>query len=67
MMLDQITPLILTYNEAPNIARTLANLIWARDIVVVDSFSLIQERLDIAPILSTASTEKSCTVESIHP
>jgi glycosyltransferase involved in cell wall biosynthesis len=38
-MLDQITPLILTYNEAPNIARTLAGLSWARDIVVVDSFS----------------------------
>src|SRR5258705_4385454 len=38
-MLDQITPLILTYNEAPNIARTLEKLRWARDIVVVDSFS----------------------------
>ncbi|HEU4506932.1 MAG TPA: glycosyltransferase family 2 protein [Pyrinomonadaceae bacterium] len=38
-MLDQITPLILTYNEAPNIARTLAPLAWAKDIVVVDSFS----------------------------
>ena len=38
-MLDQITPLILTYNEAPNIGRTLENLSWARDIVVVDSFS----------------------------
>ena len=38
-MLDQITPLILTYNEAPNIARTLAPLSWAREIVVVDSFS----------------------------
>src|SRR6185295_16127350 len=38
-MLDQITPLILTYNEAPNIARSLAALTWANDIVVVDSFS----------------------------
>jgi glycosyltransferase involved in cell wall biosynthesis len=38
-MLDQITPLILTYNEAPNIGRTLAALKWVRDIVVVDSFS----------------------------
>ena len=38
-MLDQITPLILTYNEAPNIARSLGALSWARDIVVVDSFS----------------------------
>ena len=38
-MLDQITPVILTYNEAANIARTLERLAWARDIVVVDSFS----------------------------
>ena len=38
-MLDQITPLILTYNEAPNIARSLGSLRWANEIVVVDSFS----------------------------
>ena len=38
-MLDQITPLILTYNEAPNIARALESLRWAGEIVVVDSFS----------------------------
>lgn len=38
-MLDQVTPLILTYNEAPNIGRTLEQLRWAKDIVVVDSFS----------------------------
>jgi glycosyltransferase involved in cell wall biosynthesis len=38
-MLDQITPLILTYNEAPNIARTLRQLTWATEIVLVDSFS----------------------------
>lgn len=38
-MLEQITPLILTYNEAPNIGRMLERLSWARDIVVVDSFS----------------------------
>jgi glycosyltransferase involved in cell wall biosynthesis len=46
-MLDQITPLILTYNEAPNIGRTLECLTWARDIVVVDSFS-DDETLEIA-------------------
>src|SRR5207248_10731182 len=33
------TPLILTYNEEANIGRTLAQLDWARDIVVVDSSS----------------------------
>ena len=38
-MLDQITPLILTYNEAPNIGRALAGVSWAKQIVVVDSFS----------------------------
>ncbi len=38
-MLEQITPLILTYNEAPNIGRTLERLAWAHEIVVVDSFS----------------------------
>ena len=37
--LDQITPLILTYNEEVNISRTLAGLSWAQRIVVVDSFS----------------------------
>ncbi len=37
--LDQITPLILTYNEEANISRTLAGLSWARRIVVIDSFS----------------------------
>lgn len=36
---DQITPLVLTYNEAPNIARTLASLQWARRVVVLDSVS----------------------------
>ncbi|PWT89624.1 MAG: glycosyl transferase [Blastocatellia bacterium] len=38
-MLDQITPLILTYNEAPNLERTMRQVSWATDIVVVDSFS----------------------------
>lgn len=38
-MLEQVTPLLITYNEAPNIARVLAKLHWARQIVVVDSGS----------------------------
>jgi glycosyltransferase involved in cell wall biosynthesis len=38
-MLDDITPVVLTLNEAPNIARTLKCLTWARDVVVVDSGS----------------------------
>lgn len=38
-MLDEITPVILTMNEAPNIRRLMAGIAWARDIVVVDSGS----------------------------
>ena len=38
-MHTKITPLILTFNEAPNIERTLAKLAWADDIVVLDSGS----------------------------
>jgi glycosyltransferase involved in cell wall biosynthesis len=38
-MLDAITPILLTYNEADNIGRTLSRLSWAKDIVVVDSGS----------------------------
>ena len=38
-MLDQITPVLLTYNEDQNISRTLSHLAWAKDIVVVDSGS----------------------------
>jgi glycosyltransferase involved in cell wall biosynthesis len=38
-MLAQITPIILTYNEAPNITRTIAPLVWAEQIIVIDSYS----------------------------
>ena len=38
-MIDRITPVILTFNESPNIARTLEKLTWAADVVVVDSHS----------------------------
>lgn len=39
MNLSEITPVVLTYNEAHNIERTLTALSWASDIVVVDSDS----------------------------
>lgn len=39
MLLDQITLLILTWNEEANIGRTLEKLRWAREVVVVDSGS----------------------------
>ena len=38
-MLDRITPVILTFNEEPNIERVLERLAWAKSVVVVDSFS----------------------------
>jgi glycosyltransferase involved in cell wall biosynthesis len=37
--IDNVTPLLITYNEIDNIERTLAPLAWARRIVVVDSGS----------------------------
>ena len=39
MMRSDITPLLLTYNEEPNIERTLQRLHWANEIIVIDSFS----------------------------
>jgi glycosyltransferase involved in cell wall biosynthesis len=38
-MLHRITPLILTRDEEANIGRTLAQLSWAREVVVLDSMS----------------------------
>jgi glycosyltransferase involved in cell wall biosynthesis len=45
-VLDQVTPLIITLNEAPNIARTVDKLVWAQRIVVIDSGST-DETLEI--------------------
>ena len=38
-MIEDITPLVITHNEAANICRTLDPLTWARRIVVIDSGS----------------------------
>lgn len=46
-MLNAITPLILVYNEAPNIERTLQPLQWASRIVIVDSQCSTDGTLDI--------------------
>src|SRR5205085_10348182 len=37
-----ITPLILTFNEEENIARTIGKLSWAKEVVVIDSGSTDQ-------------------------
>jgi hypothetical protein len=47
VVLAEITPVILTYNEAPNIGRSLERLTWARQVVIVDSGST-DETLAIA-------------------
>ncbi|MBG87093.1 MAG: glycosyl transferase [Verrucomicrobiales bacterium] len=39
MNLDEITPMLLTYNEEPNLGRALEKLKWAKQILVLDSFS----------------------------
>lgn len=39
MTLDHITPLILTWNEEPNLRRCLERLRWAREVVILDSGS----------------------------
>jgi glycosyltransferase involved in cell wall biosynthesis len=46
-MPTEISPLVLTYNEAPNLRRTLQRLAWAKEVIVVDSFST-DETLSIA-------------------
>ncbi len=35
----RVTPVVLTYNEAPNIARMLDSLRWAKRVVIIDSGS----------------------------
>jgi glycosyltransferase involved in cell wall biosynthesis len=37
--LERITPVVLTFNEAPNIGRTLERLRWAGRVVLIDSGS----------------------------
>jgi glycosyltransferase involved in cell wall biosynthesis len=46
MMINEITPLVITYNEAPNISRTLSKLLWAKRVLVIDSGST-DETLEI--------------------
>ena len=55
MRLEDITPLVITYNESANISRVLAALDWAPRIVVVDSGSTdgTRELLSVNPRVET--------------
>lgn len=39
MLVSEITPIILSFNEGPNIERTLSALSWAKQVVLLDSGS----------------------------
>lgn len=56
-MLDEITPVIITRDEEPNIGRTLSALTWARRVVVVDSGSS-DRTLEIARSFSNVKVEE---------
>lgn len=63
-MLNEVTPLILTFNEEPNIARTLEQLTWARDIVVVDSHSTDRTRAIAASFPNVRVFERAFTTHA---
>src|SRR6476660_5510975 len=44
---NAVTPIVLTYNEEPNLQRTLESLRWARRILIVDSGS--NDRTEVIP------------------
>jgi glycosyltransferase involved in cell wall biosynthesis len=55
---DQITVLLITYNEESNIARTLAAVAWAKTILVVDSGSTDATRAIIARFPQASIVER---------
>ena len=59
MNLTDITPIIMTYNEEPNIGRCLERLTWAQDIVVLDSFSTDQTCAIISRYKNTRLFQRS--------
>ena len=61
-----ITPLILTFNEAPNIERTLSRLTWAKEIVVVDSGSTDATRAILGRYPNVRVLERAFTNHGEH-
>ena len=66
-MVEDITPLVITYNEAANITRTLDRLAWARRIVVVDSGSTTIETLRNYPLISASRSDPSAVRQFRQP
>jgi glycosyltransferase involved in cell wall biosynthesis len=56
-----ITPLILTFNEAPNLERTLSRLTWAKEIVVLDSGSTDATRAILSRYPAVRVVERAFT------
>jgi glycosyltransferase involved in cell wall biosynthesis len=55
LMQDEITALVLTRNEGPNIARTLQALSWVKQLLVLDSFST-DKTLDLVKSIAPHAT-----------
>ena len=54
--MQQISAYILTYNEAEKIAAAVSSVLWADDVVVVDSFS-VDRTAEIATSLGARVVE----------
>ena len=62
--MTNITGLVLTRNEAPNIARTLGKLSWLADVVVVDSQSTDDTQAIAAQFPNVRVVERSFTTHA---
>jgi glycosyltransferase involved in cell wall biosynthesis len=60
-----LTALLLTYNESPNIERTLSRLTWIDRVIVVDSFSE-DDTVEIARSFSNVIVEQRAFDEHTH-
>lgn len=58
-MLADVTPLILTRDEEANIGRTLAQLAWAREVVIIDSMSTDRTRAIAASFPNVRVVERA--------
>jgi glycosyltransferase involved in cell wall biosynthesis len=64
MRADDITAVILTFNEGPNIGRTLEKLGWLREVVVVDSGSSDETQTIVARFPMTRFVHRRFTTHA---